>query len=384
MRVAIDASNLGAGGGGTHLRELLSAANPQAHGIDRVLLWSSDRTLAGIEDRPWLEKHTSPVLNGHFIRRALWQRFALNRLVQAAGADVVFVPGGSILTRLRPVVTMHRNMLPFDARERRRYGGSWSALKLGLLRRVQTASLRGADGVIFLTEHAREALLPVVGPIEKAVVIPHGLNPRLRLAPRPPRPASSASMADPLRILYVSRVDLYKHQWTVAEAVAALRSEGLPVRLDLVGSAQGKALQRLQATLARVDPRGDFISCLGEKEPTELTAHYHSAEIFVFASSCETFPNILLESMASGLPIACSDREPMPGILADAGTYFDPEDAASIAAAIRRLVLDPALRSTMAEAAHRKSLAYSWERCADETMRFLSALGRGAGMGPAR
>ncbi len=384
MRIAVDASNIGSGGGLTHLRELLAVANPNAYGIDRVILWSSRKTLAAIKDRPWLEKRTAPVLDGPFIRRALWQRFELDRLLRAAGADLLFAPGGSVVTRSTPVVTMHRNMLPFDARERRRYGMSPFALKLELLRRVQTTSMRNADGLIFLTEHARDAVRAEIGPVGNAVVIPHGLTPGIRKAPRPARPVSSASMEDPLRILYVSTVDLYKHQWMVAEAVARLRAEGLPVRLDLHGAAREPALRRLRSTMARVDPAGDFISYHGEKERAELTAHYHAADLFVFASSCETISNILLESMASGLPIACSNRGPMPSVLGEGGVYFDPEDVTGTAAAIRRLVLDAGLREAIAETAYQRSQPYSWERCAHETFQFLSALGRGAAGMPAR
>ena len=54
------------------------------------------------------------------------------------------------------------------------------------------------------------------------------------------------------------------------------------------------------------------------------------AHLFVFASSCENMPNTLVEAMASGLPIACSDRGPMPEILRDGGTYFDPENEVTI------------------------------------------------------
>ena len=83
-------------------------------------------------------------------------------------------------------------------------------------------------------------------------------------------------------------------------------------------------------------------------------------------------PNILLESMAAGLPIACSGRGPMPEILGSAGVYFDPENAGSIADALRSLISDDHLRTKIALAAHEAARAYSWERCADETLRYLA------------
>ena len=69
--VGIDASNLRAGGGVTHLVELLRAASPSPQGFTKVVVWASQATLARIEDRPWLVKRSNPVMEGHYLRRAL-------------------------------------------------------------------------------------------------------------------------------------------------------------------------------------------------------------------------------------------------------------------------------------------------------------------------
>ena len=57
----------------------------------------------------------------------------------------------------------------------------------------------------------------------------------------------------------------------------------------------------------------------------DLHQKYLDADLGLFASSCENMPNILLETMGAGLPIACSNRQPMPEILKNGGEYFDPE-----------------------------------------------------------
>ena len=83
-------------------------------------------------------------------------------------------------------------------------------------------------------------------------------------------------------------------------------------------------------------------------------------------------PNILLEGMASGLPIACSNRGPMPEVLSDAGVYFDPENEDDIARALRELIDSPELRTRLAKASFERVQAYSWRRCASETFGFLA------------
>ena len=82
-------------------------------------------------------------------------------------------------------------------------------------------------------------------------------------------------------------------------------------------------------------------------------------------------PNTLVEAMAAGLPIACSDRGPMPEILEDGGVYFNPENVNSIVVAISLLLGDIDLREEKANRARSLAEKYSWERCARETWGFL-------------
>jgi glycosyltransferase involved in cell wall biosynthesis len=103
----------------------------------------------------------------------------------------------------------------------------------------------------------------------------------------------------------------------------------------------------------------------------ELPPLLAEADLFIFASSCENLPVTLLEAMASGLPIACSDRGPMPEVLQDGGVYFDPENADLIAAAVERLITNETLRVSVAKRAKTLSEKYSWSRCASETWNFL-------------
>jgi glycosyltransferase involved in cell wall biosynthesis len=271
------------------------------------------------------------------------------------------------------MVTMSRNLLPFEWREMVRYGLSWRTVKLSLLRLAQSASFRRANGVIFLTHYAQKAVMRVTGLLRgRVVIVPHGIDDRFVGTPRSQRALGDYSAANPFRLLYVSIVDAYKHQWNVAEAVSRLRADGFPVALDLVGPAYGPALKRLQRVLQRVDPSHAVIRYLGAVPYQALHRLYDAANVCVFASSCENMPNILLEGMASGLPIACSDRGPMPEVLGDAGIYFNPEDAGSIAKAIRQLIVSPDLRAAKAQAAFERMSGYSWRRCADETFRFLA------------
>jgi glycosyltransferase involved in cell wall biosynthesis len=175
----------------------------------------------------------------------------------------------------------------------------------------------------------------------------------------------------PIRCLYVSNTLPYKHQWKVVEAVAQLRKRGFNLQLELVGGGEGKARARLEAQLAVSDPNRVFVAQREFVPQHALPGILARADMFVFASSCENMPNTLIEAMASGLPIACSNRGPMPEVLQDGGVYFDPEETDSIAIAIENLIVDSVQRCRLAERAKALSRQFSWARCARETFSFI-------------
>ena len=375
MRIGIDASNLRGGGGVTHLTALLSHVDVTDTGVERVVVWGPDAVLRRLADRPWLVKSNPPELERSLRSRIAWRHRTLPRCARDE-CDVLFAPGGLCTDRFHPVVTMSRNMLPFQLREAARYGPSRMLLRLGLLRAAQRRSFQIADGVIFLSRFAHDTVLRSTGPISgQSTVIPHGVESRFFRGPGRQRETTEFTPENPLRLLYVSIVDVYKHQWHVAEAVAGLRRAGLPIAIEFVGSGYAPALQRLQRVVRSLDPRGQFLKYGGPVEHADLPSCYQAADAFVFASSCENLPNILLEAMASGLPIACSNRLPMPEVLEQAGVYFDPVQPRQIEEALLQLFHSAQLRRHLAIAAYERAEHFSWSVCARDTFRFLADIG---------
>ena len=173
--------------------------------------------------------------------------------------------------------------------------------------------------------------------------------------------------------MYVSFVGVYKHQWQVVRAVARLRKAGFPLKLELVGPpVDRKAIALLAKAISEEDPAGTFVAQNTKTGYREMKDKYRNADLFVFASSCETFGQILTEAMAAGLPIACSQLSAMPEILGDAGAYFNPEDPADIARCLAEMIRDVRTRKTIAMRAYNKAKTYSWKAAAESTFAYLA------------
>lgn len=366
--IAIDASRNRSGGSIAHLIGIISESDPELDGISEIHVWSYESLLKKLPNKPWLKKHNPSYLEKSIVHQLFWQIFLFNSEFKQAKCDILLNTDAGTMSFVKPAVTMSRDMLSYEPGEISRYGISLSRLRLLILRYIQSSSLKRASGAIFLTKYAAEVIQKHCGELSNIQLIPHGISEHFRRKNFKDY-AHNANRA--LTLLYVSNTDYYKHQWHVVSAAELLWKKGYIFKLRLVGGGQGSAQERLENQIKKSDPHAEFVELRSHVPYKDIPMQHADAEIFVFASSCENMPNTLIEAMAAGMPIACSDRGPMPEVLKDGGLYFDPENSDSIATALEKLINSKALRDKLADRAESLSRRYSWKKCANETWAFL-------------
>jgi glycosyltransferase involved in cell wall biosynthesis len=374
MILGINASRARSGGAKAHLVGILTEGDPTRNGFREVHVWSYPELLDTSPSKPWLVKHSPGALEGSIFRQLWWERFSLSKELQRAGCSILLNVDAGTVCRYRPAVTMSRDMLSYEPGEIERFGFSKARLRLVLRRYMQNRSLRASEGAIFLTRYAAKVIQQSCGQLQRMALIPHGIgtaftNNRIKHA-------WPVDASQPIHCLYVSNVAPYKHQWHVVRAIEILRKKGFDLQLILTGGgnagAASKAQRTLDSEIRASDPAGLFTRQLGFVPQHELPQILANAHLFVFASSCENMPNTLMEAMAVGLPIACSNRGPMPEVLDNGGVYFDPENPHSIAEAIEQIITRADIRTQIAVRAKVLSGQYSWAHCANETFAFLA------------
>ena len=222
---------------------------------------------------------------------------------------------------------------------------------LARLRLTIGVSVRRARFVIVPTEYTREQLLAHY-PVEpdRVLLAPLALDPSLATALQEP-----SRLAPVPRVLCVGTVLPRKNLPVVAEAVARLRKGGKDVRLRLVGPvrAPGEAdLRRMTELL------GDALEVTGAVTPAQLVEEYKSAHVLAYPSLHEGFGLPLLEGMAAGIPVVCSDATCLPEVAGDAAALVPPSDVEGWASALAQALAEPGRR---ADAARARLDAFSWE-----------------------
>jgi glycosyltransferase involved in cell wall biosynthesis len=369
IKVAVDGSRVRSGGGIAHLLGIFEITDPREFGIEEIHVFSYKKMLDQLPDRPWLIKHHPPALEGSLFQQSWWQGMQLRKEIVQAGCDILFSADVSTFCRFKPLVVLNQNMLAYDPGVLALFGLSKERIKQTLMFFVQRQAFRFAQGTIFLTQHAAKQVQRRVGQLKRTVCIPHGVAEVFKQTTAVAVWPTAGER--PIRCLYVSPVLEYKHQTEVVRAIKILREQGLDIELTLAGGGGQRPLKIMMQLLDQVDPQRQFVKIIEFIPNTEVASLIANADLFVFASGCETFGIALLEAMAVGVPIACSNRSSLPETLKEGGEYFDPQDPQSIAQAITRLVKDPQNRVLRAERAKTLAAQYSWPRCATETWQFV-------------
>ena len=115
----------------------------------------------------------------------------------------------------------------------------------------------------------------------------------------------------------------------------------------------------------------DSVQITGWVPRDELHSLYERARAFVYPSLFEGFGMPVLEALAAGIPVACSDIPPLREVAGDAALFFDPLDEDAIAAGIEKVMNDASLQERLAQAGRERARPFTWERCAEQTRQVL-------------
>ena len=225
-------------------------------------------------------------------------------------------------------------------------------------------AVRRARRILAVSESTRDDLIRYLGVPAKRIDAVH-------IAPAPLCAADPSRLAaidlEPGYFLYVGERRKHKNVAQLIRAYEQVRRERQRVApLVIVGHRYGDydEPERLTAELRL----GEHVRFVDDASDTTLAALYHHARMFVLPSLYEGFGIPILEAMRAGVPVVTSNVSSMPEVAGGAALLVEPDDPASIAAAMLRLLDDPRLGADLSLRGRRNADRFSWHETARRTL----------------
>ena len=217
-----------------------------------------------------------------------------------------------------------------------------------------------ADRIIAVSQSTQNDLINRLGLDEQRIdVVYNGVHDHFE----PPPHEAPARRG----LLYVGRSDPYKNLVLLIESFARLRAGRFPeLTLRIVGPPDPRYPEPEQRAMD-LGVR-EAITWNGYLSDAELVAAYQLAEVAVLPSSYEGFGLPVIEAMACGTPVVCSDRSSLPEIAGGAAEMFDLLDNTSLDAAIARVLENEPVRRELIRSGLERARAFTWRKAAEETL----------------
>jgi glycosyltransferase involved in cell wall biosynthesis len=201
--------------------------------------------------------------------------------------------------------------------------------------------VRRASFVACIGDYCRSQLMKLVEPgqWDKLEVVRCGLDP----ADHPPVERAGRD-GGPIEVLSVGRLVADKGQGMLVEAMAELARRGVAATATLVG--EGPARAALEARVRELGAH-ELVRLVGAADQDEMARRYAAADVFCLPSFAEGIPVVLMEAMASGLPVVATRVGGVAELVEDgvSGTLVPAGRPGALADAIERLAAEPGLRA---------------------------------------
>jgi glycosyltransferase involved in cell wall biosynthesis len=234
--------------------------------------------------------------------------------------------------------------------------------------------VRAADAIIAVSQQTKRDLIELYGtPAQKIQVIYQGIDPSF--VPAAPEQIAQAQTQYSLRapdgtarpyLLMVGTLEPRKNHLTAMRALLRLKQAGLPHCL-LIAGGEGWLFGPIREQVTKLGLTAD-VHFTGYVPGADLPALYGGAACVLQPSLYEGFGFPVLEAMACGAPVVCSNVSSLPEAAGDGAILVPPLDDEALAAATQQVINRPALAQQLQEKGVQQASHFRWQRCAAETV----------------
>ncbi len=226
------------------------------------------------------------------------------------------------------------------------------------LYKLKLASLKKAKGIIVVSENTKKDFLEYLSfPEDKIKVTYEAANPSFRPIPNIKKQKHT--------LLFVGNELPHKNMPTLLSAIALVKKNIPDIKLMKIGSGGWRGTRaKLMKLIKKLNIKD---AVFFKQNVPNITDYYNSAEALILPSLYEGFGLPVLEAMACGCPVICSNTTALPEIAGDAALYVDPKQSYDIAEKIIALLTNKQLKQKLIRKGLERNKKFTWEKCAAQT-----------------
>ena len=362
--VGIDATRSKSGGAKAHLNNIISNFDYKKFKFKKLILWAHDDLIDFLPERNWLIKRKVRSTKSNLLFQIFWQKFILKKLAQKEGVDIMFNTDSSSFCDFSPSVTLNQDLLAFDDNSFSKYSMiSFKRLRLLIIKYVQINRLKKSDLSIFQTNYSANYIQKYTGKLCYRVVN-HAVDKSFYNLNKLGNLNSKKNI-----FLYIADAEPYKNHLNLIKAFNNLREKKkIDIELRLIGITKNSYyFKKILNLIKKNFLNYEYIKIKKNLDEKQIKKELQNSNYFIFPSECETFSITLLEAMASGIPILCSNKSSLPEVIQDGTLYFDPDNIDQIIACVEKIINDKELQKKISDKATKRAKNFDWKSSADNT-----------------
>ncbi len=304
----------------------------------------------------------------------IWLNAGLPKMFSRLGVDVFHNLAYAIpwrkKIRTRRIVSVH-DLIAYEVPE------NYSALFSRYMKFITRRAVKRADMIVAFSQYVKEQIM---GRFkirdERITIIPHGVSEIFKPFDNEQKERWRRDLDVPEQFIFsVGSSEPRKNIITLLKAMRQLKQhdQSLPHTLIIAVSDKISRRSPLHQMVKSLDIEGD-VRFVHVTSPREMCAFYNTAEIFVFQTRSEGFGFPVLEAMACGTPVICSNIPPLKETAGECAEMFSPVDYVTLAKKMYNVLIDEEKQQEMGEAGISGAGEFTWSHAAAQYLSLYTSV----------
>jgi glycosyltransferase involved in cell wall biosynthesis len=292
--LVIDTSRNRSGGAIVYIKNFIKNLNLNSTKIEKVILFSYKDLLKQISNRSFLIKYSHPFIEKNLLFQIIWQIIYLPIFLKKNKNNILFSTSSTSFCKHKLSIVLNQEILSFDEQTLSKIPFGLDKIRLYIIKLVQIWAMNNATKVIFLSKFSKKIISKSLNKNKNYEIIHHGIDRKLlKLKKKKTKDITwDYKKKNKIKLIYVSPLDHYKNHSTVAKAYTRLKKKYSNLEIRFIGNCNHNL--KLYNNIINENYFITKKNFIGKVNSKIVLSYIYNSDIFIFASSAETFGITLL------------------------------------------------------------------------------------------